>query len=107
MITVWRYQLEPTGITRLRAPVGGEILTAQIDEVTGQPCIWIMVNTACKLQERVVELFSTEQEIKWSESVTQGVVDSNLKYIGTFQKGENSHHLFEYVRLDWVNSISH
>lgn len=69
-----------------------EILCVQQDKKTNIPCIWALVESDNTLEERVFELFSTGNEMKFDMGVER-------KYIGTYQyqNGEFVGHLFERI----------
>ena len=92
MITIWKYELEFNGMTKVDMPKGATILTVQQDQKTNKPCLWVMVNTEEENETRYIELFGTGHEIKYDMGVER-------QYIGTYQyqKGEFVGHVFERI----------
>lgn len=92
MITIWKYELEFNGMTKLDMPKGATILTVQQDQKTNKPCLWVMVDTEEENETRYIELFGTGNEIKYDMGIDR-------KYIETYQyqRGEFVGHVFERI----------
>jgi hypothetical protein len=93
MKTIWKLGLEFEAITKLRVPQLAKILTVQQDKKTNKPCIWFMVDTELREEDRFFELFTDGQEIK------DDLLGVDREYIGTYQyqRGEFIGHVFEYT----------
>lgn len=89
---IYKYEAPILDKFRLYLPVDSEILCVQIDEKTGFPCIWILVDPEKEDEERYFELFGTGHEIPCDMGI-------NRKYIGTYQTkyGQSIFHLFERI----------
>lgn len=92
---IYKYPIN-IGITKLDLPLDSEILTTQVDEKTGKPCIWVKFYAfeESRLVQTVISVFPT------GINIIQDLTKAN--YIGTIQlnKGEFVGHVFEL--LDYV-----
>jgi hypothetical protein len=85
MKTIWKYELKVMDYQETVMPIGAEILTVQIQK--GIPCLWAVVDSSNKKEQRVFVLYGTGHTM----------IDTKLKFIGTFQFPEHNlvFHLFE------------
>lgn len=88
MTTIWKYEIDIKDKITIKIPKGAAILDIQNQE--GQICMWAMVNTERKLEERIFTIYGTGNTIENTNA---------LMYIGTFQmrKGALVFHLFENI----------
>lgn len=91
MKVIWKYPLEPLGISAILMPKGAKILCAQ-PQVSG-PMIWALVEA------------TDEKELEMREFVVIGTgqpmhdeCGSKATYIGTWQDPPFVWHLFEKVK---------
>lgn len=88
MKTIWKYEVKTTDWFIITMPVGSDILTVQIDEKTGNPCVWVLLESEMPDEERFFEVFGTGNPINSDMGVDR-------EYIGTYQKEGFVWHLFE------------
>ena len=90
MKTIWKFETPFEDKFKLEMPKNAEILCVQQDKKTFKPCIWAIVDTENKTEERFFELFGTGNHM-------HGDMGVDRKYLGTYQyqKGEFVGHLFE------------
>ena len=90
MRTIWKYEIEQTGLQEIYMPEGARILCVQVQRKTA--CIWAMVNKRLPMEKRKIYVTGTDHDIE------DGIVPM-LDYIGTFQllEGALVWHVFELV----------
>ena len=60
MRTVWKFQLEMTGVQKVAMPAGAEILSAAIQPPTRTLCLWALVDDdEAELETRSVYIVGT------------------------------------------------
>lgn len=91
MKTIWKFENPIEDKFSLKMPYAAEILSAQIDQRTGNPCIWAIVETDNEQEERTFVLYGTGNPIENYYLVP-------LNYIGTYQYngGNFVGHVFEF-----------
>ena len=86
--TIWKYELKTTDEQSLDLPIGGKILTVQVQYEI--PCIWVLVDPREKKEKRHIKIFGTGHPIE----------GGNMRYIGTYQlqKGSLVFHVVESIQ---------
>ena len=84
MTMIWKYALGP-GCTTLQIPVGGQVLTAQVQG--GNVCIWVLVEPKANTEARTFTVYGTGWEL----------ADNPGVYVGTGQMVDHGlvWHVFE------------
>ncbi len=83
MKSIWKFPIEVTDEQSVEMPVGAQPLSVQVQD--DQVCIWALVDTEAKKEERLVQIFDT------------GIpITDEGDFIGTFQilKGVLAFHTF-------------
>lgn len=90
MNTIWKYVLDTTDTQTIEMPSGAKVLTVQVQN--GEPCIWALVNTDNKIEERTFRIYGTGHHMDYK------YVDKET-YIGSYQLsgGLLVFHLFEFT----------
>lgn len=88
MKTIYKFETQFNDLFRIKMPKDAEILCVQVDQKNNIPCIWAMVDTKNKLEDRYFELFGTGNLIHTDMGISR-------KYIGTYQIRLFVWHLFE------------
>ena len=57
MKSIWKFPVEVTDEQFVEMPVGAQPLSVQVQD--GQACIWALVDTKAKKEERLVQIFGT------------------------------------------------
>ena len=85
---IYKFQIDPSGFTKITVPKNAQILTLMIDQKTGAPCLWIELNTRFELEERNFVVVATGVEFP---------SDRRFDYVGSFQilEGDFIGHLYE------------
>ncbi|QRQ99760.1 DUF7352 domain-containing protein [Dyadobacter sandarakinus] len=92
MRTIYKYPVEVTDQFIIEMPIDSEILSLQIDQKTGLPVIWAMVETDnIQIEPRIFAVIGTGNPIPKLEGI------GDYDFIGTFQLHNGSFvgHLFE------------
>jgi hypothetical protein len=94
--TVWKYELTTNDVNELEIPIGGKILTLQMQN--GIPCIWALVDHKAEKETRRFGTIGTGNFTR----------QENIEYIGTFQtyQGALVWHVFEFFLKDKNKQIS-
>ncbi len=74
MYTIYKYELETTGIQEIEMPANAQILSVHVQYE--KPCIWAMVDT-----DRITGKVKIATFVTWHEVTSDG----SLSYIGTYQ----------------------
>jgi len=84
--TIWKYELELTDKQFINIQKEAELLSVQTQN--GKPCLWAMVKTDNRTEQRCFEIFGT------GHSIPLGI---EREFIGTFQMSDGAlvFHLFE------------
>jgi hypothetical protein len=94
--TIWKYPVMHLMRARVNLavemPKGAEILTLQVDQKDGMPCIWAVVDPDAEKEYRTFLHVGTGQEVPWDTSGLAG-----LSYVGTWQMKDFVFHTFEVV----------
>jgi hypothetical protein len=92
MKKIYKYPTQHAKMFSFKMPKGAEILCVQVDQKTGIPCIWALIDPNIPEEYRDFELFGTGHEIYYDMGVER-------KYIGTYQlnNGEFVGHIFERI----------
>ena len=91
MKTIWKFEIPLSLSFTIKMPIDAKILCIDVDQKNGCPCIWALVDSENKEEERFFELFGTGNKIN------EDIVDMN--YIGTYQNTPFVWHIFERVKL--------
>ncbi len=92
MTKIYKYPIKVQGSFTIEMPAFAKILNLIVDQKTGIPCIYAMVESEFKNSTRQFLIYGTGHEIR-----TVGII-----YIGTFQthNGEFIGHLFENLNAE-------
>lgn len=91
MKVIYKYEVQISEHFIIDMPSDSKILSVQVDQKTGKPCLWALIEKDQKDHEsRVLSVFGTGNPIEDHENI-------ELDFIGTFQlhNGQFVGHLFE------------
>ena len=88
MKKIYKYDTVYKSEFNLLLPKESEILTIQIDNKTGRPCFWALIDHEKDLEERYFKLITTGEIIFEDKKI----------YLGTYQKDDFVGHLFELIK---------
>lgn len=93
MRRIYKYDLEITGQQFVEMPIANEILTIQ--NQTGIPRIWAIVNLDSPTTKICIEMFGTGQKLPDIDGMI------GRKYLGTFQLmgGGLVYHVFKRIQI--------
>lgn len=82
---IWKYEIH-ADTECIEMPQGAKVLTVQIDQKTGEPCIWAEVSPEKPMEKRSIHIVGTGHEFPNKEYG---------RYVGTFQWGPLVFHVYE------------
>jgi hypothetical protein len=89
MLVIFKYQIRITDSQKIQMPKGAKILCAQVQH--GIICIWAEVNTDHAVEERIIQVHGTGNQMR------QLATGEERAYISTVQLDGFVWHIFEYT----------